>query len=114
MIRKGSPAKQDKIFFSYLAFQSMSKDVNKPILYVKQGCPWCIDALAYFKQKEIELEIVDVRNDPSRMNELQEISGQSKTPTLKHGAFVVADFDLDEFQQALAQNTEAAAKLGLG
>ena len=57
MIRKGSPAKQDKIFFSYLAFQSMSKDVNKPILYVKQGCPWCIDALAYFKQKEIELEI---------------------------------------------------------
>ena len=57
--------------------------VNKPILYVKQGCPWCVDALDYFARKGIEMEVVDGRTDPSRMNELLEISGQSKTPTLK-------------------------------
>ena len=88
--------------------------MNEPILYVKQGCPWCVDALAYFARKEIELEVVDVRTDPSRMNELLEISGQSKTPTLKHGDFVVADFDLDEFEAALAANPQAAKGLGFG
>jgi glutaredoxin 3 len=91
----------------------MKISVNNPILYVKQGCPWCIDALAYFKQKNIELEIVDVRADPARMKELQEISGQTMTPTLKHGDFMVKDFDLAEFEKALSENPQAAKKLGL-
>ena len=47
------------------------------------------------------------------MSELEEISGQSKTPTLKNGDFVVADFDIDEFKQALRENPEEAKKLGL-
>ena len=87
--------------------------MNKPILYVKQGCPWCIDALSYFKQKKVDLEVVDVRTDPARMKELQEISGQSMTPTLKHGDFLVKDFDLDEFELALSKNPQAAKELGL-
>lgn len=87
--------------------------MNNPILYVKQGCPWCIDALAYFKQKNVELEIIDVRTDPSRMRDLEEISGQCKTPTLKHGDFLVKDFDLEEFEQALVENPQAAMELGL-
>ncbi len=73
-----------------------------------------MDALDYFARKGIEMEVVDVRTDPSRMNELLEISGQSKTPTLKHGNFVVADFDLDEFEAALAANPQAAKGLGFG
>ena len=91
----------------------MRVGVNDPILYVKQGCPWCIDALAYFKQKSVKLEIVDVRTDPSRMRDLEEISGQNKTPTLKHGDFLVKDFDLGELEQALAENPQAAKRLGL-
>ena len=57
--------------------------------------------------------MVDVQADPSRMKELIEISAQTKTPTLKHGDFVVADFDLDEFEQALIKNPDSAKKLGL-
>ena len=91
----------------------MRGSVNNPILYVKQGCPWCIDALAYFKQKSVELEIVDVRTDPSRLRDLEQISGQTMTPTLKHGDFLVKDFDLDELEQALAENPQAAKELGL-
>ena len=87
--------------------------MNKPILYVKSGCPWCVDALAYFKEKGLSLDIVDVRADQSRMDELIVASGQSKTPTLKHGDFVVADFDIGEFEDALAQDSEAKATLGL-
>ena len=72
-----------------------------------------MDALDYFKSKGLDLEIVDLRTNPSRMSELVAASSQTKTPTLKHGDFVVADFDLEEFEIALAGNPEAKAKLGL-
>ena len=85
--------------------------MSKPILYVKQGCPWCIDALAYFNAKGIDLEIIDVRTESERMKELVEVSGQSMTPTFKHGDFVVSDFDLEEFETALEQNPEAKSNL---
>lgn len=87
--------------------------MSKPILYVKQGCPWCEDALKYFSEVGLVLELIDVRTDPSRMPELEKVSGQSKTPTLKNGDFIVADFDVDEFKQALRENPEEAKKLGL-
>ena len=87
--------------------------MSKPILYVKQGCPWCEDALKYFSEVGLELELIDVRTDPSRMPELEKVSVQSKTPTLKNGDFIVADFDVDEFKQALRENPEEAKKLGL-
>ena len=85
--------------------------MSKPTLYVKQGCPWCIDALAYFNAKGIDLEIIDVRTESERMKELVEVSGQSMTPTFKHGDFVVADFDLEEFEAALEQNPKAKNNL---
>ena len=87
--------------------------MNLPILYIKQGCPWCIDALEYFKKIEVQLNIVDVRQDPAKMDELHACSGQSKTPTLKNGDFVVADFDLDEFKQAMLKNPTEAKLLGV-
>ena len=87
--------------------------MSKPKLYVKAGCPWCIDALAYFKSKSIDLDIIDVRTDPTKMPELIEISGQSKTPTLQNREFVVADFDIEEFEEAMSKNPEEAKKLGL-
>ena len=87
--------------------------MSKPKLFVKDGCPWCIDALAYFKNKSVDLEIIDVRSDPSKMPELIEVSGQSKTPTLQNGEFVVADFDIDEFEDAMSKNPSEAKKLGL-
>ena len=85
--------------------------MSKPTLYVKQGCPWCVDALAYFNAKGIDLEVIDVREEPKRMDELIEISGQSMTPTFKHGDFLVADFDLEEFEAALEQSPKAKNNL---
>ena len=99
--------------FAYSRFKTKQTCMSKPILYVKKGCPWCTDALQYFSKVGLELNIIDVRTDPSRMSELQEISGQTKTPTLKNGDFVVADFDVDEFKQALKENPDEAQKLGL-
>tara|TARA_B100001093_G_C26661955_1_gene942222 strand:+ start:82 stop:348 length:267 start_codon:yes stop_codon:yes gene_type:complete len=87
--------------------------MTKPKLFVKQGCPWCIEALEYFKTKAVDFEIIDVRTEPTRMPELIEASGQSKTPTLQNGDFVVADFDIEEFETAMVKNPQEANKLGL-
>lgn len=72
-----------------------------------------MEALAYFEQKKLDLDIKDVRGSAEGMAELEAISGQTKTPTLKHGEFVVADFDIGEFEAALAENPQAKADLGL-
>ena len=87
--------------------------MSKPKLFVKEGCPWCVEALAYFESKSLSLNIIDVRKDPSKMKDLIAASGQSKTPTLQNGDFVVADFDIGEFEQAMSENPEEAQKLGL-
>ena len=85
--------------------------MSLPILYIKQGCPWCVDALEYFKQINLKLEVVDVIQNPSKMKDLMECSGQNKTPTLSNNGFVVKDFDLEEFKQAILENPAEATKL---
>jgi hypothetical protein len=40
-------------------------------------------------------------------------SGQGLTPTLKNGDFVVSDFDIGEFKQAMLENPKEAKKIGL-
>lgn len=87
--------------------------MSKPKLFVKEGCPWCVEALAYFESKSLSLNIIDVRKDPSKMKDLIAASGQSKTPTLQNGDFVVADFDIGEFEDAMCKNPAEAKNLGL-
>jgi len=86
--------------------------MSLPILYTKNGCPWCIDALEYFNKANLKFNVIDVLREPSKINELLACSGQTKTPTLKNGDFVVADFDIDEFKQAMLENPTQARELG--
>ena len=86
--------------------------MNLPILYVKDGCPWCIEAINLFEEIDLKYEMIDVRKNPEKMTELVKCSGQSKTPTLKSGEFVVADFDTDEFITAMKNNPIEAKKIG--
>ncbi|MBD5780255.1 glutaredoxin family protein [Pelagicoccus sp. NFK12] len=76
---------------------------EKPIVYVKSGCPWCIEAEAYLKKKGIEYTVKEVRSDPAAMAEMVEISGQSKAPTMKLGGAVLADFGVEELVPFLAE-----------
>jgi hypothetical protein len=41
------------------------------------------------------------------------LSGQSRTPTFEHGAFLVADFSVQEFLDRLAQAPAVRHELGL-
>jgi glutaredoxin len=85
----------------------------KPILYIKKGCPWCVDALNYFQAKGLDLDIRDVRVSAEDMAELQKVSGQTLTPTLRYSDFIVADFDINEFETAIDKHPSVKASMGL-
>ncbi len=75
--------------------------MNKPKLYIKQGCPYCAAAMEYLDQHKIEHETIDVRSQPEMMKKLQEVSGQQKTPTLDWDGEVLADFGVDQLEEFL-------------
>lgn len=78
-----------------------------PTLYVKTGCPYCRAAMDYLDQRGIKYETVDVRGSDKGMRKLQEISGQTKTPTLDWNGKVLPDFGTDQLEQFLAQQASA-------
>lgn len=67
-----------------------------PILYIKRGCPWCDEVIEYLDRQKIEVEIRVVSGDRAAMQEMTELSGQSKAPTLDWDGQVLADFGVDE------------------
>jgi glutaredoxin len=87
---------------------------HKPILYTKPGCPWCREALAFFSQHGVELDVRDVTANEAARQRMVEISGQAKTPTFEYGDFVVADFSVNELLDELEQVPEIKKELGLG
>lgn len=87
--------------------------MSKPILYIKSQCPWCKDALAYFKTKNIDLDVRDVLISPQDMSDMKKMSGQSLTPTFVYDDCVIADFSVDEFTVAIDSYPEKKALLGL-
>lgn len=86
---------------------------TKPVLYIKPGCPWCSDAVEYFDQNGVEVDIKDVLRDREAMERMIEISSQTLTPTFEYNGFVVPDFSVKEFQQAIAARPDLREELGL-
>lgn len=84
------------------------------MLYIKSGCPWCREALAFFSQHGIEVDVRDVNHSRQNLDRMIEISGQTLTPTLEYGEFVVADFDINELLDELEQVPEIKSEWGLG
>ena len=73
------------------------------IIYTKTGCPWCIDALAFLKDNKVQFEEREVRNNSDFMKELEQKSGQSKTPTLDLDGEILADTDKDAIEVFLKE-----------
>ena len=85
-----------------------------PILYIKPGCTWCRQAMSFFSQHGVPVEIRDVTANSQNMKRMTEISGQSMTPTFVFEDFIVADFSVDEFLDAIEQVPEIKKQLGFG
>ncbi len=67
-----------------------------PILYVKTGCPWCDEVLDYFETHKLPYRKVTVSGNREAMQEMTDLSGQSKAPTMDWDGEVLADFGVDE------------------
>ncbi|HQZ27885.1 MAG: glutaredoxin family protein [Verrucomicrobiales bacterium] len=82
---------------------------EEPILkvYIKPGCPWCVDAIAYLKKDGFQFEEIDVYADPAMYQEMKDLSGQSSAPTLTYGELLLADFGVDEMQAFFNQHNIA-------
>lgn len=78
--------------------------MHLPILYIKRGCPWCDEVVAYLDTKRIEVQTFNVSSDREAMQEMVGISGQSKAPTLDWHGQILADFGVDELIPFLAKH----------
>lgn len=70
--------------------------MNKPRLYVKTGCPWCDEVVEYLDEHRIPYEKITVSGNREAMQEMVDLSGQSKAPTMDWEGQVLADFGVDE------------------
>ncbi len=71
---------------------------NQLIVYIKPGCPWCVDAVAYLKREGFTFEEVDVMSDPEQYCYMQK--SQVKLRSDSHcGDLILADFDVDEMTE---------------
>lgn len=70
--------------------------MSEPILYIKPGCPWCVEVVEFLKRAGIRHETVNVSADRSAMREMIRLSGQSKAPTMDWDGQILADFGVEE------------------
>ncbi|MEO0452994.1 MAG: glutaredoxin domain-containing protein [Verrucomicrobiota bacterium] len=74
-----------------------------PRLFVKTGCPWCIGAIDFLNQHQIEFEEIVVSSDPTAMEEMVKLSGQTKAPTMDWNGEILADFGVEELEPFLKE-----------
>ncbi len=74
-------------------------------VYTKTGCPWCIAAIAWLRDKGYTFEEVSVSQDSEAFARMRQISGQSSAPTLEMAdGKVLADFGVDELEEFVRQH----------
>lgn len=74
----------------------MPKNVR---LFIKPGCPWCHDAIAWLDAKGVTYETIDVISDPDGMAEMKRLTGQTLAPSIEVDGQVLADFGADEIER---------------
>lgn len=68
-------------------------------LFVKSGCPWCDDATEWLDERNIEYTVLNVSVDPEAREEMRELTGQTKAPSIDVDGEILADFGTDELEE---------------
>lgn len=74
----------------------MQKEKELPILYTKEGCPWCAKAVELLDQHGVGYRLKEVTGDSAAFDEMKKKSGQSSAPTLDWNGKILADFGPEE------------------
>jgi len=80
-----------------------------PLLYVKPGCPWCHEVIAYLGEKVIGHREINVMEDAEAFAEMKRKSGQARVPTLDWNGEILADFGVAELVPFLRKIDGASA-----
>ncbi len=73
------------------------------IVYKKTGCPWAAAVIGFLNALDLSYEIKNVSAHPHYAREIEEISGQSKSPTLIIDEMVVPDASVQDVAEALEE-----------
>lgn len=74
-----------------------------PLLYVKTGCPWCTEAIAFLSNNGVGFREKNVSQDMYAAQEMEKKSGQTKAPVLDWHGQILADFGVTELKPFLRQ-----------
>jgi glutaredoxin 3 len=85
------------------AFMDDRMSTPLPRLFVKTGCPWCTEVLEYLDEHGIGYDKITVTGNPAAMEEMVELSGQTKAPTMDWDGEVLADFGVEELVEFLGK-----------
>jgi glutaredoxin len=73
-----------------------------PDLYVKTGCPWCLQATTELDRQGIAYRTHNVSTDRAAYAAMEKLSGQTKAPVLDYHGDILADFGAEELIPFLA------------
>ena len=73
-------------------------------VYVKPGCPWCLDVVADLRTKGYAFEEINVIADRNAFAEMKRISGQTLAPTVSYGDLILPDCGVPELRSFLAEH----------
>ena len=68
-------------------------------LFIKPGCPWCDEAIEWLDARGIRYTTLDVTSDPAAREEMRELTGQTKAPSIEVDGHVLPDFGADELEE---------------
>ena len=51
-------------------------------VYIKPGCPWCVQVEAYLQKEGFEYNAIDVIADDEAFARMQELFGQTSAPSM--------------------------------
>ena len=67
-------------------------------LFIKPGCPWCEEAIDWLDSNGIKYEQLDVTSNQEARDEMPELTGQTRTPSIDVDGHILVDFDADELE----------------
>lgn len=71
------------------------------IVYKKSGCPWAAAVEAFLKAVDVPFEARDILVHPEFRREVEEKTGQSKSPTLDIDGEMLPDASVEDVAEAL-------------
>lgn len=67
-------------------------------LFIKPGCPWCIEAREWLDARNIKYDTLNVTSDTAARQEMLELTNQTKAPSIDVDGKILADFGADELE----------------